>query len=150
MVTYVLCNISETTEKHFMGWGCSEEAWFSKSQCRKNSGKGKKWFIRIGCLWEVQASGQQDATPWELGGLQFYIQKKNEDGENSTFFLVLESSSHHQLLLQVGQGRFLIFTRSSWGCHGAMEMSKKWQHILNYGKLSQVSVKCHFFLYFHS
>ena len=45
----------------------SEELWFFMSQHRKNSVRGrvidKKWFIRIGRLWGLQAGRQEGAAP---------------------------------------------------------------------------------------
>ena len=59
--------------------GGSEELWSFMSQCRNNSARGKvidkNWFIRIGCLWDLQAGRQEVAAPQELTGLQLYNQK---------------------------------------------------------------------------
>lgn len=48
-------------------WGGSKEPQFFMFQCRKNSTRGrvidKKWLIRIGHLWALQAGGQGSATP---------------------------------------------------------------------------------------
>ena len=74
--------------------GGSEELQFFMSQRRKNSARGKvidkKWFIRIGHLWGLQAGGREGATPQELSGLQFYNQRKSGEGEKTTFFFILE------------------------------------------------------------
>lgn len=56
----------ETAKMHLrVGMG-SEELWLFMFQGRKNSTRGKvvdkKWFIRIGCLWGLQAIGQEGAT----------------------------------------------------------------------------------------
>ena len=80
--------------------------------------------------------------PCELGELQFYNQRKSGEGEKITFFLILEqmSSFHHQFLLHVGKGSFLVPTWSNWDCHSTMEMSKKAVTYAKNGKSSQVSV----------
>lgn len=62
----VLKNSFETAKMHLrVGMG-SEELWLFMFQGRKNSTRGKvvhkKWFIRIGCLWGLQATGQEGAT----------------------------------------------------------------------------------------
>ena len=53
-------------------------------------------------------------------GLHFNNQRKSREGGKTIFFLFLEQISYfcHQLLLQVGQGSFLIPTLLSQDCHG--------------------------------
>ena len=74
--------------------GGSRVLWFFMSQHRKNSARGKviakKWFIRIRCLWRLQAGGGEGAPLWELSGLQFYNQRKSGEGEKTPFFFILE------------------------------------------------------------
>ena len=64
----------------------------------------KKWFVRIGHLWGLQAGKLEGTVCWKLSRLQFSNQRKTEKGENTTFFLIFEKRSlfHCQLLLQVG------------------------------------------------
>ena len=93
--------------------GVSEEPWSFMSQHRKNSARGKviakKWFIRIWCLWSLQAGGGEGASLWELSGLQFYNQRKSGEGGKTSFFFIL--SRHHASIIsssfRSGRGVFL-------------------------------------------
>ena len=55
------------------------------SQCReefnKNKVVDKKWFIRIGCLWGLQAGGQEMPWPKNLLGYSFIIKAKWRGGK---------------------------------------------------------------------
>ena len=72
-------------------------------------------------------------------GLHFNNQRKSREGGKTIFFLFLEQISYfcHQLLLQVGQGSFLIPTLLSQDCHGLWKTYFKSQY--NEGLYSEMS-----------
>ena len=66
----------------------------------QNSVRGKviakRWFIRITCLWGLQAGRQGGAMPQDLTGLEFYNQRKNERGRRTSLsFLSRPQSTFH-------------------------------------------------------
>ena len=69
------------------GFGGFKKLWSCKSQCRKNSARGKvidkKWFIRIGTLWGLQTGkGDKRVLHIEnLVGYSFIIKGKAGRGE---------------------------------------------------------------------
>ena len=60
------------------------------SQCNQfNESKvvGKKWCIRIGCLWSLQAGGQEMVFSENLWATVFYNQRKSGEGEDDRICL---------------------------------------------------------------
>ena len=80
--------VQKFTEIEIAGWHFRrlEELWFFMSQNRKNSARGKvidkKWFIRIGCFWGVQAGGERLPCPKNLVGYSFIIKGKVGRGKD--------------------------------------------------------------------
>ena len=101
---------------YFLGRGGSEGLWYQSSLCfsaEKNSvrGKvmGKKWFIRIGCLWVLQMGRWEMPHPGNLLGYRFVIKGKLEGWQGELPCLSwVDVMLPHQLLLQAEQGSFLV------------------------------------------
>ena len=106
---------------YFLGRGGSEELWYQSSLCfsaEKNSARGKvmgkKWFIRIGCLWVLQMGRWEMPHPGNLLGYRFVIKGKLEGWQGELPCLSwVDVMLPHQLLLQAEQGSFLVPSWSS-------------------------------------
>ena len=97
------------------GFGGFKKLWSFKSQCRKNSARGKvidkKWFIRIGTLWGLQA-GEEDKRVLcieHLVGYSFIIKGKAGRREKppSSSFLSRCHVSTISSSSRLGRGVFL-------------------------------------------
>ena len=75
---------------------------------------------------EVYKPAHERCCPKNLASCSFINPRRKGEGEKTTFFLILEerSSFHHQLLLHVRQGSFLVPTWSSQDCHSVMAWTK--------------------------
>ena len=76
---------------------------------------------------EVYKPAHERCCPKNLASCSFINPRRKGEGEKTTFFLILEerSSFHHQLLLHVRQGSFLVPTWSSQDCHSVMAWTKR-------------------------
>ena len=120
----VLKNSFETAKMHLrVGMG-SEELWFFMFQERKSSTRGKvvdkKWFIRIGCLWGLQAGRQEGDTLRTF--YNFIIKGKLGKGGRppSSSFLNMCQVSMITFSSTSGRGSFCVLPWSSQDCYSAI------------------------------
>ena len=118
--------------------GGFRELWSLMSQHRKNPARGrvvgKKWLMRIGCLWGLQMGQQEGAMCQELSGLWFYNHRRS--GKELKDHLLPHSWVDTLLPLSAPPpgwaGEFFLSLHGQAGtCHGTVEMSKK---IVTYAK----------------
>ena len=120
------------------------------SQCReefnKNKVVDKKWFIRIGCLWGLQAGGQEMPWPKNLLGYSFIIKGKVERGRRTSLsFLSRRYASIIGSSSRLGRGVFLSLHGQARPTNYCLDVCR--EHVVGLinllSSLDRMWVSCH-------